>query len=308
MKHTGTYVFPLSFLYAQLPPKYRKTKNNPEPEEIALEEAIELVLEKRARDSPATARARAKKAGGKGRSSTTAAAGAGVKGTGKKRKGKKKADSSSSLGEKKKRPLSGFFRFCKESREARAAAMAAGGAEGTTLNNEMLSGRWKALAEEERAEFNAAASAALEQWKMDILQAKNGGGSGSGKGGKSTKSGGGGGVGVKAPKNAYILFSCERRPGLKQEIGEAVTAVEMTKKLAQEWRELEGSTVREEYVQRAALLKQAWLEEKQEAAAAAASAPRGAASVWVGGGVGGAGAGKKPTSSATKNAASPASV
>lgn len=261
----------------QLPQQYRKTKGNPEPEEISVEEAIRLILEKRAKDSPATTRARAKKAGGSGKGTTAAAAGgAGRKGKGRAaggRGGKKVASSGP------KRPLSGFFRFCKDSREMHTAAAAtAGGPAATSLSSETLSARWKALPEEERQGFNAAASAALDQWKADNLKSEKGGSGGSGGSGKS----GGNVKRIPQPKNAYILFSSERRPGLKEEVGGALSAVELTKKLAQEWRELEGSSVREEYARRAAVLKEAWVKEKEEAAAALRGGP-----VWVGGGVGG---------------------
>lgn len=207
--------------------------------------------------------------GGKG-----AAAAAGKK--------KKKGRTAGSTNPGQKRPLSAFFRFCKDSREVHTAAAAAtaGGAAATSLSSETLSGRWKALPEEERQVFNAAASAALDQWKADNLKSQNGG---NGSGGGSSNGGGGGSVArIPQPKNAYIIFSSERRPVLKEEVGGGLTFGEVTKKLAQEWRELEGSSVREEYARRAALLKEAWLKEKEEAAAALRGPP-----VWVGGGVGG---------------------
>lgn len=269
----------------QLPQQYRKTKSNPEPEEISVEEAVQLILEKRAKDSPATARVRAKKAGGSGKGATAAAAAA-AGGAGKKRKGR--AAGSGGGGGKRvassgpKRPLSGFFRFCKDSREMHTAAAAAtaGGPAATSLSSETLSARWKALPEDERQGFNAAASAALDLWKADNLKAENGG-NGRVSSGGSSKSGGSVSR-IPPPKNAYILFSSERRPGLKEEVGGGLNAVEMTKKLAKEWRELEGSSVREEYARRAAVLKEAWVKEKEKATAALRGAP-----VWVGGGVGG---------------------
>ncbi|CAB1107476.1 unnamed protein product [Ectocarpus sp. CCAP 1310/34] len=261
-----------------------KTKSNPEPEEISLDEAIALVLEKRSKDGPAAAKARARgKTVSKG---GTAASTASARGTGKRKKKGGRVVKNKNLGGGDKRPLSGFFRFCKESRELHTAATATAGAEaaGVNLNAETLSARWKGLGDEDRGRFNAAAAAALEQWKADNAKAESGRSSGSSSGGRK----GSGKNRVPQPKNAYILFSSERRPGLKEEVGgEGLTAVEMTKKLAQEWRELEGSSVREEYARRAALLREAWLKEKEEAASAERVAP-----AWVGGGMGG---GKKFT-------------
>ncbi|CAM9581001.1 unnamed protein product, partial [Ectocarpus fasciculatus] len=255
-----------------LPQQYRKTKSNPEPEEISLDEAIALVLEKRSKDGPAAARARARARAKKVSKDGTAASTASTTGTGKRKKKGARVVKGKNLGAGQKRPLSGFFRFCKESRElhtAAAAATAGTEAAGINLNAETLSARWKGLGEEERGKFNAAAAAALEQWKADNARAESGSSSDKGGGGK-----GSGKNRVPQPKNAYILFSSERRPGLKEEVGgEGLTAVEMTKKLAQEWRELEGSSVREEYARRAALLREAWLKEKEEAAAAQRGAP-----------------------------------
>lgn len=250
----------------QLPQQYRKLKSNPTPEEIPLEEAIQLIVEKRAKDGPATARARVKKAASSGT----------------------------------KRPLPGFFRFCKDSREMRTAAAAAGGGAATSLSNETLSGRWKALPEEERQAFNAAASAALDQWKAGNFKAKNASNGSGGGGTSSSKDKGSGGSDnrIPQPKNAFFLFSSERRPGLKEELGGAVMAVEMMKKMAQEWRALEGSSVREEYARRAAVLRKAWVKENEEAAAALRGAH-----VWVGGGVGG-GLKKKEEAAAAAEAVS----
>lgn len=255
----------------QLPPKYRKTKKNPEPEEIPLDEAIELVLEKRATDTPAAKAKRKKKAGGKGTAAAGPAAGAG---TGKKKATKASAKNGPSVRGKRaiassgeKRPLSGFFRFCKESREAHTAAMAGVGGGAATLNTETLSARWKELAEGDRAEFNAASSAALEQWKADNSNAGGGGGGSSRSGGRGSARR------IPPPKNAYILFSSDRRPRLKEEVDGDLSPVEMTRRLAQEWRDLEGSSVREEYAKRAALLKEEWLKEKEEAADALRSQP-----------------------------------
>ncbi|CAN0113100.1 unnamed protein product, partial [Ectocarpus sp. 13 AM-2016] len=255
-----------------LPPQYRKTKSNPEPQEISLDEAIALVLEKRSKDGPAAAKARVRARGKKVSKGGTAASTASATGTGQRKKKGGRVVKSKNLGGGEKRPLSGFFRFCKESRELHTAATATAGTEaaGVNLNAETLSARWKGLGDEERGRFNAAAAAALEQWKADNAKSESGRSSGS-------SSGGGKGSGknrVPQPKNAYILFSSERRPGLKEEVGgKGLTAVEMTKKLAQEWRELEGSSVREEYARRAALLREAWLKEKEEVASAERVAP-----------------------------------
>ncbi|CAM9633486.1 unnamed protein product [Scytosiphon promiscuus] len=260
-----------------LPSKYRKTKKNPEPEEIPLDEAIELVLEKRANDGPA-ARAKRKKKGGSSKGTSAGAAGAGAVKKRATKAGSKKTGRS--IGGKRaiastveKRPLSGFFRFCKESRETHTAAMAGEGAgtAGATLNTETLSARWKELAEGERAEFNAASSAALEQWKAD--NSNSGSSSGGGGGGGGGNGSGGSVKRIPPPKNAYILFSSERRPRLKEEVDGDLSPVEMTRRLAHEWRELEGSSVREEYARRAAMLREAWLKEKEEAADALRGAP-----------------------------------
>lgn len=239
-------------------------------------------MEKRCKDGPtaAKARARAKAKAKKAGKGGTAASTASASGTGKRKKKGGRVMEGKISGGGAKRPLSGFFRFCKESRELHTAVAATAGTEaaGVNLNAETLSARWKGLADEERGRFNAAAAAALEQWKADNARAESGSSSSGGVKGSDKNR-------VPPPKNAYILFSSERRPALKEEIGgEGLTAVEMTKKLAQEWRELEGSSAREEYARRAALLREAWLKKKEEAAAAQRGAP---APAWVGDGVGG---------------------
>lgn len=58
------------------------------------------------------------------------------------------------------------------------------------------------------------------------------------------------------PKSAYLLFTGERRPQLKEEHGYPPTV--MMSKLAEEWREMEANGGREVYVRRAARLKEEW--------------------------------------------------
>lgn len=67
-------------------------------------------------------------------------------------------------GARSPRPLSGFFRFCKECREASQG-------DGSVMKGRLalsvkeLSERWKALPDEGRERYNVAAAAAMAEWK-----------------------------------------------------------------------------------------------------------------------------------------------
>lgn len=61
---------------------------------------------------------------------------------------------------------------------------------------------------------------------------------------------------AKRPKNAFLLFSAERRPQLKEEHGYPPRV--MVSKLSEEWREMEGKGGRDVYERRAAELKEQW--------------------------------------------------
>lgn len=136
---------------AQLPAKYKK-KGDVEPDEITLEAAIELLEAKRA----------AEPRGGRGGRKTkiTGAAAGGRSQPGVDADGVPYA---------RPRPKSGFFQFCAERREARAAEE--GGAQQPKLTATELSEEWKALSDKVRAKYNAAAAKAMEEWKEEHARA-----------------------------------------------------------------------------------------------------------------------------------------
>lgn len=195
---------------------------------------------------------------------------------------KKEKSASAGGNAKSKRPLSAFFTFCKESREAHAAAGGEGGDGGTgpSLKAKDLAERWKALSEEGREGYVVASAAALKEWKAgnaeDAMVASSSSSSSSSSGGgrrkskapirsasssKKKPSGNKGDEDNKRPKSAYILFTSERRPKLKAEHGYPPAV--MMSKLAEEWRDMEGSAEREVYVRRAAEMKEQWLTAKE---------------------------------------------
>lgn len=157
-----TISHPSCTLELQLPAKYKKVGET-EPDEISLEEAIELLEAKRAKDPAAASRG--------GRVSAS-----------------KSNDKSSGSGKKKQasgspRPLTGFMRFCQDCRLSHAAAGdAQTGSSGapTRLTASDLSVKWKALSEEQRAGYNAASAADRAEWKAkearETWAAGNGGG------------------------------------------------------------------------------------------------------------------------------------
>lgn len=252
----------------QLPSKYKKT-GDADPEEIPLEEAIVLIQDKRARE--------ALDGGGGGGGGHGGRAGSKKKTKSASAGAKKKKNSGSDGRGKSKRPLSGFFMFSKESREAYAAGEAGGEGAGPALKAKDLSERWKALSEERRAEYNVASAAALEEWKAGNAEgsapsstsSSSSGGrkkraplrtasfSSSASRGKNAPGSKDGKDNSERPKSAYILFTSERRPQLKAEHGYPPAV--MMSKLAEEWREMEGSPDREVYVRRAAEMKEQWL-------------------------------------------------
>lgn len=134
-------------LQSQLPAKYKK-KGDTEPEKIALEAAIELLEAKRA------AEPRGNRGGGRKAKRTGAAGG----------KNKSGVDAEG-VSYARPRPKSGFFQFCAERREARAAE--AGGEQQSKLTATELSEEWKALSDKGRAKYNATAAKAMEEWKEE---------------------------------------------------------------------------------------------------------------------------------------------
>lgn len=83
----------------------------------------------------------------------------------------------------------------------------------------------------------------------------------------------------KKPKNAFLLFSSDRRPQLKEEHGYPPRV--MVSKLSEEWREMEGNGGRDVYERRAAELKEQWRLENAPLEAASTSRRKTAAGARV---------------------------
>lgn len=173
----------------QLPTKYKKMPTTTADEgdninvldEISLEEAIELIEAKRSKGTPPSRRGRSPSNKASGAGSAAASIGSRGKNQGtdggarRNRSSSAMVDGKNSLLNKgdggSPRPLSGFFRFCKDCREAQAHSQ--GLLDGdvnvtsgrSTLTVQKLSERWKALPDEGRARYNAEAAAAMAEWK-----------------------------------------------------------------------------------------------------------------------------------------------
>lgn len=123
-------------------------------DEISLEEAIKLIEAKRSKGTLPNKKG-SSGIGSRKRSSGTSS------GATRSRSSSAIARGNSSGGSP--RPLSGFFRFCKECREARTHSQGDSGR--STLSVKELSERWKTLPDEGRERYNVAAAAAMAEWK-----------------------------------------------------------------------------------------------------------------------------------------------